>query len=101
MSEHDDRVVCAAGLEYAQHLRGHGRIGDADQLPHDVTGVRQRSEKVEHRRHTEFTTGRCRVPKSGVKTGSEAESDSGLAHAASDPFGSELEGYSQRLENIG
>lgn len=87
MSEHHDRVVCAAGLEYAQHLRGHGRIGDADQLPHDVTGVCERSEKVEHRRHTEFATRRRRMTKRWVETRSEAESDAGFAHAASHPLG--------------
>ena len=90
-----------SSAQRAEHLRRHRLVAHADRLAAHACRVRQRTEKVERRRHAELLARRAEEPHRRVVARREAEADAGLPHATRDAFGAELDRDAERLEHVG
>jgi len=82
--------------------QGHDAVlVDPDHLDGRVRRVRERSEHVEHRPHSQLPPDRSGVPHRRMHAGSEQESDTGLVDGAGGLTGIELDVDSERFQYVG
>src|SRR5262249_58122904 len=73
----------------------------ADHLPFDPGRIGQRAEQIEYRAGAELDPGWSDILHRWMVGGREHEADAGLADAAADRFGRQLDLDAERAENVG
>ncbi len=101
MTEDHHGVHRAESLENVQHLEGHDRVGDPDDLAGRPGGIDEGADEIEDRGHSELAADWRREPHRRMKPRSEAETDTRLAYAAAHPVRPEVDDDPEGLEHVG
>ena len=96
----DPSSLGAVRGEHPHHLRGHGRVTDADDIATHSCRVGERPEDIEHGRYADLGAyGRGEAHRR-VEGAGESKAHAGFVDAPGDQVGRDFDRHSEQLEEI-